>query len=423
MIYVCDAIMGAGKSSAMIEYMRSHPEKRYACIVPFISETARVVDACQELHFVQPDRGQKIETGFSRSKTEHCNDLFSHGKNVVLTHANFAFFMPETLEIIKKQHYTVFIDETLTLLEECELTLCDRKLLIDGGYLVEEDGVCRYSGKPYTSGKFAPEIRLAKSRNLLCFDNEVFYWSIPASHIRAFDDVFILTYKFEWQVMYAMMCMEGLEWQRIGVHKKDGRYEFFDGETQLPEYVSHLSSLINICDRAKLNAVGDNVPDDPRHPLSKSFYEDEGASLLYTLRKNLENYTRHIAGGKPKDLMWSTYSAYADEIGGGRYNKCFLAHNCRGVNDFRDKTILAYFVNVHMNVKQRTRFAVAGAKISDEDYALSTMIQWIWRSAIRDGKPVQILLPAERMRGLLEQWISDVEHQYAAQQKEVRSEA
>ena len=42
----------------------------------------------------------------------------------------------------------------------------------------------------------------------------------------------------------------------------------------------------------------------------------------------------------------------------------------------------------------------------DEDqYALSIMVQWIWRSAIRDGDDIYIYLPSSRMRRILRDWI------------------
>ena len=42
----------------------------------------------------------------------------------------------------------------------------------------------------------------------------------------------------------------------------------------------------------------------------------------------------------------------------------------------------------------------------DEDaYALSVMVQWIWRSAIRDGDEIYLYIPSSRMRTLLLDWI------------------
>ena len=36
------------------------------------------------------------------------------------------------------------------------------------------------------------------------------------------------------------------------------------------------------------------------------------------------------------------------------------------------------------------------------------MIQWIWRSAIRDGGEVYLYIPSSRMRMLLINWIDEI---------------
>jgi len=50
--------------------------------------------------------------------------------------------------------------------------------------------------------------------------------------------------------------------------------------------------------------------------------------------------------------------------------------------------------------------------VREDEAALSTMVQWIWRSAIRDGEEVWIYIPSKRMRSLLIAWIRDVERKY-----------
>ena len=49
-------------------------------------------------------------------------------------------------------------------------------------------------------------------------------------------------------------------------------------------------------------------------------------------------------------------------------------------------------------------------EIDQNMFALSEMLQWIWRSAIRDGKEIWIYIPSKRMRTLLENWIEEVSH-------------
>lgn len=42
----------------------------------------------------------------------------------------------------------------------------------------------------------------------------------------------------------------------------------------------------------------------------------------------------------------------------------------------------------------------------EDDYALSEMIQWVWRSAIRDGKEIWVYIPSRRMRELFQNWLN-----------------
>ena len=43
--------------------------------------------------------------------------------------------------------------------------------------------------------------------------------------------------------------------------------------------------------------------------------------------------------------------------------------------------------------------------VDEDGFALSEMLQFIWRSAIREGKDIWVYIPSIRMRNLLKQWI------------------
>ena len=58
-----------------------------------------------------------------------------------------------------------------------------------------------------------------------------------------------------------------------------------------------------------------------------------------------------------------------------------------------------------MNANEREFYKKHGIDANQDVYALSIMVQWIWRSAIRDGNEVQLYIPSRRMRTLLENWI------------------
>ena len=61
-----------------------------------------------------------------------------------------------------------------------------------------------------------------------------------------------------------------------------------------------------------------------------------------------------------------------------------------------------------MNVGEKIFYKSAGIEVDEDAYALSTMIQWIWRSAIRDGHEIYIYVPSKRMRELLLDWVQQV---------------
>ena len=53
-------------------------------------------------------------------------------------------------------------------------------------------------------------------------------------------------------------------------------------------------------------------------------------------------------------------------------------------------------------------FAERGYTIDNDKLATSEMVQWLWRSRLRDGKEIWLYLPSSRMRRLLYKWVKDV---------------
>ena len=47
---------------------------------------------------------------------------------------------------------------------------------------------------------------------------------------------------------------------------------------------------------------------------------------------------------------------------------------------------------------------VSGQHFADE-YALAEMVQWIWRTRVRDGLPITVAIPDERMRRIFVDWL------------------
>ena len=109
--------------------------------------------------------------------------------------------------------------------------------------------------------------------------------------------------------------------------------------------------------------------------------------------------------GKSTENMWTTFNMAQDILKGPRYTKGFVSHNARATNKYREKRNLAYLVNKFLPPALVQYFGKKGVEVNEELFAVSELIQWLFRSALRDENPVALFLPSERMRTLLNKWI------------------
>ena len=91
---------------------------------------------------------------------------------------------------------------------------------------------------------------------------------------------------------------------------------------------------------------------------------------------------------------------------------CFLSSNAKATNDYKDRSVLAYCVNMFLNPYIKKYFVKKNTKdgtqieVNEELFALSCMLQWIYRSQIRDGKSITVYIPSKRMCDLLRRWLN-----------------
>lgn len=404
MIRVCDAIMGTGKSSAAITYLNEHPDDKFIYITPYLDEAERIKKNCPSLHFVEPsDKIAKYEF----KKCVHTAALVEEGRNIATTHQSFKNYSAETLEHIRSMGYTLIIDENVDILERFEFHQDDLKLTVDAGYVKEENNTYSLVNSDYKGRAHAEMFRLLKTRSLVKITDEkendtLFYWTLPPDLLTAFKDVFILTYLFEGQSLRYFMEIYGIPYTYIGIEKtSDGRYRFGDYPGYVPEYVNRLGDMIEILDNDYLNEIGEDY-----HSLSKRWFGKD-SSDLEQLKKNLFNCYYKIWDTGSDERLWGTFKSSFDKIKGKGYTNNFLSFNTKATNKYRDKKYLAYVVNVFMNVEDKAFYNMHGIEVDEDAYATSIMVQWIWRSAIRDGEKIYLYIPSKRMRRLLNLWIEN----------------
>ena len=396
--------MGSGKSQSAIAYMNEHYDKCFVYITPYLEEATRIRDGCPGLKFVEPS--DKLET-FEFSKLKHTRYLLESGRNITTTHAAFRSYTPDMLDAIKKHGYTLIIDEAVDVFQEAKYSDGDVKLLIDGGYVLFKDNKFYNGEKEYEGERLKDVFAMLKCNNFERVDNgakgvQYYYWSIPKDILNAFDDVFVLTYLFESQEFKYFLDINEIDYKYIGIVHEDDEYRFCDEPNYIPEYVKTLKDKIHIFDNDRLNSIGKN-----KCALSANWlktHEEEKALL----KNHLYNYIRHYNQCTSDDVMWSTFNGNIKALKGRGFSNQSVVFNLRATNDLSNKTVLAYCVNIFTQPHKKQYFATHGIDYDEDGYALSTMIQWIWRSAIRNGEEIYIYIPSRRMRELLINWIEEV---------------
>lgn len=401
-IKVVDEIMGRGKTWASINCINSADEyTKFIVITPYLKEVDRYKQECKSKRFKSP-------LPLAGSKLAGIKDLIADGENIVSTHALLHKFDEEVIRMLKEMNYVLIMDEVTEVIEEYPITKDDLDMLRENYVDIEEKtGLLKWNENEYLyEGRFSDIKKLCELKSLAVYSGDILMWLFPVEVFEAFDEVYILTYMFSAQIQRYYYDFYNIPYSYCYVTGNSiDTYAFSDTPDSEKKNVDY-RKLINICYHAKLNKIGSDY-----FALSKTWYEEAGRNgMLKQLKNNVYNYFRNIMNSKASENLWTTFSEYRSVIKGGRFShkETFLELNARATNEKRGRTNLAYTVNRFLNPVIKNFFSARGIDVREDDYAVSEMVQFIWRSAIRDGKPVNIYIPSVRMRNLLRKWINEV---------------
>ena len=427
-INVIDEPCGKGKTSFAIQMMNDCPNESYIYCTPFLDEIERVKKATN-IDMTAPDYkgGRKIDD---------FNSLLMGGRNIALTHSTFSNSNSETIEYLTEGRYTLILDEVLDVLvgfnDVCNdnLTQADIKLLLNEKFIeVDEYGKVSWIKNSYPTSKYSNVERLAKNGNLFYLDKTMLVWQFPAHIFQLFKKVYILTYLFEGSFLKPFFEYHNIEYQVVGLSKNEsGTYKICPHERDIEEQVKY-KDLITIYENPKMNNY-------KASSLSKTWFDKEKSSEIKQLQLNIFNFLHNVMKAKSEKILWTCPNDYKKPLKGKGYNivrkltekekalpkgereklekklNCFIPLNARATNEYSDRNVLVYAFNFYPNPYVRRYFSNKndkdGTNITvNQDYlALSCLIQWIWRSSIRNNEPITVYIPSERMRSLLKKWLN-----------------
>lgn len=391
-ITVVDARMGRGKSSAAIRYMNANKgTKRFLYITPYLNEVDRICERCDF------DQSESDYQSKSAELKVHIKD----GRNIAATHSLFYLMDKEAVELVRDNHYSLIIDESIRVIERLNVTEKDFELIVTQLADEEEGGILQWKDGSYT-GRFYDYKEMADVGALYKIDSALLNIMNPLM-LKAFDEVFMLTYLFDGQYQKAYLEYFGLPYRVVGVEKDDCGYYFSDAPDS-PTAIDY-RSLIHIVDSDEMNRTGNG-----KYALSKNWFARRGYNHadIRALRYNMKKFFQGVPGGSSSTRMWTSFKddmVKLTDVKTGRFRNNFLQVSARATNEFRNRTDIAYMVNRFADPNLIKFFSAKGIGIDTDAFALTEMLQWIWRSAIRDDKPINLYIPSRRMRELLINWM------------------
>ncbi len=451
-ITVIDAPCGAGKTSWAFQYINAHPDKRFIFCTPYLDQIERIKEKCPDAHFREP-------LPFKKSKLEDFNNLLEQNRNIAVTHATFLNSTVETMELIRMGGYTLILDEVIEVItdfnkaqtvedvKEQHIRKGDIEYLTENESIyIDESKKVEWIGRGAKEGdyKYSEVERFANLGRLYCINN-AFLVVFPPETIAACDEVYLLTYMFETSTCKHYFDLYGISYETKSLIHDDSGYCLipYDRAIDIHRRMLH-KEFIHICDNKTLNNY------TARTAMSKNWYNHADGHDMRRIKSHLRGYFeryvkkyRHATDESISSefIMWTCPKAVQDKLIHDGYRRtedltkedmklpaakqeklktkyaCFVSCNARASNDYENRWILAYCANIFYNPTirhflqkdndQRKQQGLEPICPNDDHLAISFLIQWIYRSRIRKDmpEPIEIYLPSQRMRKLLQDWL------------------
>lgn len=435
-IIVIDSMPGEGKTSYAIQMINNDRAKgfgyyqsnyilnnKYLYVTPFLKEIKRIQESTRA-EFYDPSNDKN-------SKYSSLLELLNEEVSIIISHELFSRLSNETLSKFKEKDYILIMDEVADVIDDVVISEDDISLLIKSKTIKidEEDKViwkdCEYQTNKIN--KFS-DIKVFAERDSLYLNknhNKMFKQMSVESFL-SFKKVYILTYLFEGQFQKYYFDAHGLEYEIKSVLLENGEYRLisYNKKNEPRDRIKNLlhiyEDIQNTTGRPSLLNTNYNKSkkQDEYYLLSSTWFNKANKNEINQLKNNLDNYFRFKVKTDKNDLFWTTIKDYAPKISGikckyenknkkeqQKFNN-FLPLNIRATNEYGHCTSMAYVYNRFPNPFKVQYFKQKEIDINEDLYAVSELIQFLFRGCIRNNQPMNCYIPSYRMRKLLYDWMN-----------------
>lgn len=420
-VEILDSIMGSNKTNRVLDWIDSNPNERYLYISPLLSEvdnTSRLATNLKHVSFEFPT------TDDSDTKSDDLLAKLEIGANISCTHSLYLGMSEKHLDLIEKYGYIVIIDEEVGVIDAFKKYSTDDLAYLSANGDIEisdEDGMISWVGAELgKKAKYKQFYNLCKAKAVYATkrSDTMLVTQMPVELFTRAKRVIIMTYMFKGNVLDNFLKLKKVE-----------VIPFTDVSPTTIDKQS-IRDLIDLkpLDR-KLLKLGMSVyaygkMDKKGFDLISNYIRSTGLSVgakakdtMYTCPKDISPV--EMKSGKrvaPRGFL--TYKTdLVDEDGNimldakgkpkTQDNFCWLHSGCRATNKYSYKWYLAHCYDRHPNLSVETYLYEYGSPIDKNVFALSEMLQWIWRSRIRNGEPIVLAIPNMRMHNLFLDWLNE----------------
>ena len=416
-IEILDGIMGVGKSTSILKWIDQNPNEKYFYVSPNLSEVdvdGRVHNSVSTVEFISPSIDQYS------SKSEHLNDLLVQGKNIACTHKLYLSMDNASMELIKDRGYTVILDEEINVIQSYDhYSFSDIKWLIQQGYISvdENDGSVTWLKEDHLLDSsdhryfYCKNLCDKKSLYLTRFDinsekakKVMMVTQVPIRLLECAKRVVVITYLFKGSILDKFLALKGFD-----------VVDFTDFD--LPKVKpSSFKSLLTVIPPDK--SIADFAM------TSRWWHKDLSIDGVRKINNYFLRVSRRYAESN-KDVLWTCPKDRAkgvsqskglvvnpigfvnsvDESGTKVSN--WLSVHTRATNMYAHKKVLIHAYNRFPLVDVSSYLQDYGHPIDNNTFALSELVQWLWRGCIRNGEPMVVAMANKRMYNLLIRWLND----------------
>lgn len=387
-IEVLDSLPGTGKTTAIIQWMHDNKHKKFIVVSPTLSEVEqRFPDNCAELGLVYPTRTGK--------KSEELLEFLQEGRNIVCTHALFTELKKDHLDLIEIQGYILICDEELGWIEPyTEYTKDDLQFLIENKHIkihYDDFGRVEFLTDTRLDSKYSKLSRLCALKMVFATKEgmDSFTTQLPMTLLQVMQRVILLTYGYDGSVMQRFLEMKGIGFKYFN------EVTLMKSENEVKAKLCNLVTFVDTPSSKKLSNWN----------LSSTWFSTATEERRKTLIKTMRSLKVQMKSNSDS-LMYCVKKSFVPKLDSKAFSEdSFVYASCRATNDYRHKDCLIHAYSRYPHAVILSYLSGYGCEVKSNNFALYELIQWVFRSSIREDKPIKIGFVGKRMELLLKEWL------------------